>query len=111
MTQGWSFICILVFPDSKKHWLAETVIPRPFREFYLADHHRLNPVATLHFDGSQSLVPTTPTYCREIQERTLFNLDLSQFRKESAEKLIAKAGSDCTSKFKFRAFVESIDFT
>jgi hypothetical protein len=26
---------ILVFPDSKKDRLSETVIPRPFREFYL----------------------------------------------------------------------------
>ena len=51
------FLRILVLPDSKKDRLTETVIPRPFREFYLADHHRLDPMATLHFGSGQSLVP------------------------------------------------------
>ena|SRR5208283_5432874 len=40
------FARILVFSDSKKDRLAETVIPRPFREFYLANHRRFDPMAT-----------------------------------------------------------------
>jgi hypothetical protein len=31
------FVRILVFPDSEKDWLTETIIPRPFSEFYLAE--------------------------------------------------------------------------
>src|ERR1700676_4471241 len=54
----------LVFPDSEKDWLTETVIPRPLREFYLADHRRFNPMATLHFGSGQPLVPPAPTDCR-----------------------------------------------
>jgi hypothetical protein len=41
---------------SKKNRLAETVIPRPFREFYLANHRRFDLMATSHFGSSQTLV-------------------------------------------------------
>ena len=57
---------ILVFPDSEKDWLTETIIPRPLREFYLADHHRFDPMATLHFGSSQPLVPAAPSSGREV---------------------------------------------
>jgi ribulose bisphosphate carboxylase small subunit len=36
-----NFVRIFVFPDSKKDRVTETIIPRPFSEFYLADHHDL----------------------------------------------------------------------
>jgi hypothetical protein len=37
----------------------ETIsIPGPLCEFYLADHRRFDPMATLHFGSSQPLVPT-----------------------------------------------------
>ena len=32
------FVRILLFPDSKKDRLSQTVIPCPLREFYLTDH-------------------------------------------------------------------------
>jgi hypothetical protein len=51
------FVYILILPDPKKDRLARSIISRPFREFYLADHHRLDPVATPHFGSGQSLVP------------------------------------------------------
>src|SRR5271165_1344846 len=60
------------------------VIPRPYREFYLADHNRFGPVATLHFRSRQALVPTAPPCCREVKEGALFNLDFFQFRKATA---------------------------
>ena len=44
-------VCILVFSNSEKDRLTKTIIPRPFREFYLADHHRLSPMAAFHFGG------------------------------------------------------------
>jgi len=73
MTQGWSFIRILLFPDSEKDWLTETIIPRPLRKFYLADHHRLDPMATFHFGSSQSLVPTVTTNCGDVEKGALIN--------------------------------------
>ena len=101
------FVRILVFPDSEKDRLTETVIPRPLREFYLADHRRFDPMTTLHFGSGQPLVPTAPTSCREVEKGTLFNPDFVQLRKETAKKLFAEAGSDSAGKFKFLAFVEA----
>jgi hypothetical protein len=46
------FVGILVFPNSKKDRLTKAIIPRPFREFYLADHYGFNPMATFHFGGA-----------------------------------------------------------
>jgi hypothetical protein len=40
--------------------------PRKLRELYLADHHRRNPVATLHFGSGHPLIPTVPTSRREV---------------------------------------------
>src|ERR1700719_403020 len=54
------FVRVLVFPDSVKDWLTKTIIPGPLREFYLADHRRFDPMATLHFGSNQSLIPTAP---------------------------------------------------
>ena len=34
------FVRILVFPDSEKDWLTETIITHPPRAFYLADERR-----------------------------------------------------------------------
>jgi hypothetical protein len=59
---------ILVLPDPKKNWLPETVIPRRLREFDLADQHRLDPMATLHFGSAQSLVPAVAASRREIKK-------------------------------------------
>jgi len=78
------FARILVFPKSDKDRLAETVIPRPLREFYLADDYRFDPVTTFHFGSSQTLVPTAPARCRKVIKGTLFNPDFFQFRKETA---------------------------
>jgi hypothetical protein len=75
---------IPVFPDSKKDRLSETITSRPLRKFYLADHHRLGPVTTLHFRSGQSLVPAAPAKCREVKEGAFFNPDFFQFRKETA---------------------------
>jgi hypothetical protein len=62
------FARILVLPDSEKDWMPKTIISRPFRVFYLADHHRLDPTATSHFGSSQTLIPTTPAECRNIEK-------------------------------------------
>ena len=45
------FVRILIFSDSEKNWLTEAIIPGPLREFDLADHSRLHPMATFHFGG------------------------------------------------------------
>jgi hypothetical protein len=46
------FVRILVFPDSKKDRLPETIVPGPLRELHLTNDRRFNPNATLHFgDG------------------------------------------------------------
>jgi hypothetical protein len=37
------FVRFLIFPNPEKDRLANAVVSRPFREFDLADHHRLNP--------------------------------------------------------------------
>jgi len=55
------FARFFVFPNSKKDRMPKTVIPRPFCEFDLADHHRFHPTATLHFGGAKPLVPTIAT--------------------------------------------------
>jgi hypothetical protein len=60
----------LIFSDPKKDRLAEAVIPRPRRELYLANHHRLDPVAPSHFSGGQSLVPPTPASRRKVVKGT-----------------------------------------
>jgi hypothetical protein len=67
------FIRLLIFPNPKKDRLSETIIPGPLGEFYLADHHRLDPTATLHF--GQALVPTVAANCRKVVKGTFFNPD------------------------------------
>ena len=64
--------------------MTKTVIPCPLREFYLADHHRFDPMATFHFGGGQPLVPTASASCREVKKGTFFNPDFVQLRKETA---------------------------
>jgi hypothetical protein len=49
----------------------ETVIPRPFDEFDLEDHRRLDPVTPFHFGSGQPLVPTTSALCRHVKEGTV----------------------------------------
>jgi hypothetical protein len=98
---------ILVFSDPKKDRLSETVIPRPLRKFYLADHYRLDPVTTLHFGSGQSLIPTAPACCRDVEKGTGIDPDLLQFRIETAQKLIAKAGPDPAAEFEVLAFVKA----
>jgi hypothetical protein len=45
-------IRILVFPETEKHRLAQSIIPRPLLEFDLANNRRLDPATTFHFgDG------------------------------------------------------------
>ena len=42
----------LVFPQTEKDWLAQSIIPRPIREFHFANNNRFNPNAPSHFgDG------------------------------------------------------------
>jgi hypothetical protein len=82
----------LILPDSKKDRLSEAVIPRPFRESYLANHHRFHPVTPPHLSGGQPLIPTVSTNCRKIEKRALFNADFVQLRMQSAQKFFAKAG-------------------
>ena len=60
------FVRILVSPDSEKDWPTETIIPRSLREFYLAEDHRFEPMATPHFGSGQPLVPTAPTSRRKV---------------------------------------------
>jgi hypothetical protein len=67
---------ILVLRDSKKNRLAKTVISCPLREFYLADHHWLDPVASLHLGSTQPTVPFTPTSRRKVEKRTTFDPNL-----------------------------------
>jgi hypothetical protein len=67
------FVRILIFPNTKKDRLSESVISCPFRKFYLAHHHRLDPVTPFHFGSSQSLAPTIPASRRKIKEGTFIN--------------------------------------
>jgi len=67
------FLLFLVSPATEKDWLTETIIPRPLRKFYLADHRRFDPMAPLHFGSSQTLVPAATTNCRKVIKGTLFN--------------------------------------
>ena len=93
--------------DSKKNRLTETVITRPFREFYLADQCRFDPAAPFHFGSSQSLVPATPASRRKVVKGTFINPNFVQLRKKSVQKFFAKASSDSASKFKFLPFAEA----
>jgi len=43
------FVRILVYSDSKKDWLPETIIPRPLGEFYPTDDRWFDPMAAFHF--------------------------------------------------------------
>ena len=47
---------------SEKYRLTESVVPSALREFFLTDHHRLDPTATFHLGGGQSLVQTIPSH-------------------------------------------------
>jgi hypothetical protein len=54
------FACLLVFSESEKDRPTKALIARPLSEFDLANHYWLNPMATSHLSGGQSLIPTTP---------------------------------------------------
>jgi hypothetical protein len=101
------FIRLLIFSSPKKDRLAETVIPRPLREIYLANHHRLDPVTPFHFSGGQSLIATTSTGGREIEKRELIDPNFVQLRKKSVQELFAKPGSDSATELEFVTFVEA----
>ena len=45
------FARLLVFPESEKDRLTKAVITSPLSEFDLANHYRLNPMATSHLSG------------------------------------------------------------
>jgi hypothetical protein len=45
------FARLIVFPESEKDRLTKAIIARPFSEFDLANHYRLNPMATSHLSG------------------------------------------------------------
>jgi hypothetical protein len=60
------FVRILVFPNSEKDRMPETIISGPLFEFHLADHRRFNPPAAPHFGSSQTLVQATPTSSRKL---------------------------------------------
>jgi hypothetical protein len=94
----------LIFPDSKKNRLSETVIPRPLREFYLTDHHRLDPVAPLHFGGGQSLVPTVSASRRNIEKRPVCNANFIEISGQRTQKLVIEPGADSLGKFEFLTF-------
>jgi hypothetical protein len=79
-----------VFPESKKNRLTETIIPRPFREFDLADHHRFDPMATCHFGSSQPLIPPASASRRKVKKGTFFNLNFVQIRVEITQKFFVK---------------------
>ena len=64
-------------------------------------------MATLHFGGSQTLVPTTPASRREVIKGTFIDPNFVQLRKKSVQEFFAKPGSNPASKFKFLAFVEA----
>ena len=61
----------LVLSQTEKDRLAQSIIPRPFREFYPANHHRLYPVASLQFGGRQALVPPATAGSRELKKGQL----------------------------------------
>ena len=75
------FLCLLannverpfVAAQSKKNGMSHFALARPFREFYLADHHWLDPVATLHFGRTQSLIPSVSSHCRKVIKGKFFN--------------------------------------
>ena len=80
----------LVLPNTKKDRLAETIIPRPLRILYLADHHRFDPTATLHFGSGQPLVPPTSANRRKVikrhfSTRILFNSEKRVLRSFSVK--------------------------
>ena len=53
------------------------------------------------------MVPTTPASRRKVIKWTFFDPDFFQFRKETAQKLIAKTGSDSPAEFELLSFVEA----
>ena len=97
---------ILVFSESKKDWLPETIISRPFCEFYLADHFRFHPMATFHFGGSHPFPISPAPLFRQIDKRALVAANFVELRKESAQKLYIEAGADFASKIQFLVLVD-----
>jgi hypothetical protein len=63
------FVRILVYSDSKKDWLPETIIPRPLGEFNPTDDRWFDLMAAFHFSSNQSLVPAAPASCRAAETR------------------------------------------
>jgi hypothetical protein len=59
--------------NPRKDWLTQTIVPDPLGEFDPTDDYRSDPATTLHFGGSQSLVPAAPATCREIKKGTFLN--------------------------------------
>jgi hypothetical protein len=85
---------IFVCPDSEKNRVTKTIVSRPLSEFHLADDYRFNPFAPLHFGSSQTLIPTAPTSCRDVEKRTLLDLDFGQLSMKIVQELITEAGSN-----------------
>jgi len=87
--------------------VTEAIISGSLCEFYLADHRRSNPMATLHFGSGQPFIPSAASGCWKIKKRTTLSKNFAQISKQRAQKLIAKASSDSASKFEILAFVKA----
>jgi hypothetical protein len=79
-----NFARIPAFLGSEKDGVTETMISGPLRELYLADHHRLDPMATPHFGSGQPLVPSATANCRNVNKRTGLDTNFSKLSKETA---------------------------
>jgi hypothetical protein len=99
------FTHILVFPQTEKDWLAQSIIPRPLRELDLTNHRRFNPNAPLHFGGGQPWIQTS-TRSRQVEKWTSFDRDLVQFNRKSFQEFFAETGADSARKFKFSVLID-----
>jgi hypothetical protein len=97
----------LVFPETEKYRLAQSFIPDPLREFYLANQLWLYPVASLEIGGRQALVPPTTAGSRYVEKGATLHLKLAQVRVLGSQKLLAESGSDSAAEFNLLAFIES----
>jgi hypothetical protein len=65
------FARVLVFTDSEKNWLPQPIIPRPLREFYLADDRRPNGNAS--FRQQSTLRPNGCGLLPGVKKGTFFS--------------------------------------
>src|SRR5438045_990007 len=83
------------------------MVPRPLREFDLADQAGIDPVAALHFGGGERLAPAGGTRLGKIGKWAADAPDFGKARMQGSQQGVIEAGADLPAEDEFLVSMDS----